>query len=216
VDDIRFTIPLYTIRSAAAHLDMNVHTLRRWSYTDGIIRVLEPEVQGAPRLPFVALVEAQLCQQWRLNGLSLKNIVAGMKAIKLELGDRMYQDGVLATDGKDIFMRVAEPSIGSEWLRAKDFQTTIPTIIDLGLKLITWDEHGYPLSIALTAYGDADVVADYRYAFGQPVVRSTRVRVEDIIQYFKAGESVESICSELNLEPHIVEAIIRPHVIIAA
>jgi uncharacterized protein (DUF433 family) len=214
--DTRFTVPLYTISAAAYHLGIDASKLNRWIKKDGLLTVLAPETQHGARLPFVALVEAQLYCEFRRGGLSLQAIASGMRVVREKLGSDMFKEGVLAYDGLDILMNLAKTSDDPEWIRAKDLQSTIPKIVDEGLRLITWDEQKYPQAVKLTAYGDTDVVADYRYAFGQPIIGGTRTRVEDVIHLFKSGEALQSVSDELEVESSIVESIIRTHVASAA
>jgi uncharacterized protein (DUF433 family) len=216
MDDARFTVPLYTISAVARHLGIGVQRLRYWADKDGLLTIRQPETPRGATLPFIALVEAQLYHTFRCNGLSLQAIALGMKAVREQLGDDMLKEGKLAHDGTTILVNLAEKNNAFEWIRAHDQQTTIPKIVDEGLRLITWDNQQYPESVRLTEYGDSDVVADYRYAFGQPIIRGTRVRVDDVIQLFKAGETFKSICDELAIDTQIVESIIRPHVAFAA
>jgi hypothetical protein len=178
--------------------------------------MLTPETQHGARLPFIALVEAQLYCEFRRGGLSLQTIASGMKAIRAKLGKDMLKEGRLAYDGKDILMNLARTSDAPEWTRAKDLQATIPKIVEEGLRLITWDEQQFPQTIKLAAYGDTDIVADYRFAFGQPIIKGTRTRVDDVIQLFKAGETLKDICDELAVASSVAESILRTHVAIAA
>jgi uncharacterized protein (DUF433 family) len=216
MDDARFTIPLYTAGAVARYLGMGVQRLRYWAGKDGLLTVRRPETPRGATLPFIALVEAQLYRTFLSNGLSLQAIALGMKAVREQLGDEMLKEGKLAYDGKSILMNLAQENNSFEWIRAHDQQTTIPKIVDEGLRLITWDNQHYPESVRLTEYGESDVVADYRYAFGQPIIRGTRTRVDDVIQLFKAGESFKNIGDELAIDTRIVESIIRPHVAFAA
>ena len=215
MDDTRFTTPLYTISSAAFNLAMKADRLRYWCNKDGLLTTLVPETPHGLRLPFIALVEAQLYNEFLKGGLTLKAIREGMQAVRKELGADMMKKDKLAYDGKDILVNLSDNS-SFEWIRARDDQKTIPEIVDIGLNLITWDDQDYPLSIKLTAYGDSNVVADYRYAFGKPIIAGTRVRAEDVTMMFKAGETLSKICSEFELDPQTVESIVRAHVATAA
>jgi uncharacterized protein (DUF433 family) len=214
--DERFTIPLYTLSNAAYYLGMKSSTLNSWMKKDGLLTVLPAETPRGPRLPFIALVEAQLYCVFRKAGLSAQAITSGMSAVRKELGNDLLKKGYLAYDGRDILMNLAESSNEPEWTRARDMQIGIPKIIEKGLRLITWASDDYPQSIQLEAYGHAEVIADPRFAFGQPVIKGTRVRVEDILGMFKAGEGLSTISEEMVIAEPIIEALIRPHVGLAA
>jgi uncharacterized protein (DUF433 family) len=206
IDD-RFTVPLYTVPSAASHLGMKSSRLRDWAKKDSLLTTIDAESRY-PRLPFIALVEAQVYQELLGAGLSLQAIRTGMAKVREQLGPRMLARGVLAHDGRDILMNLASAG-DPEWTRARDLQGGLPRVIEMGLRPVTWDEQGIPQSVQLTAYHDADVIADPRIAFGQPVINRTRVRVEDLLSLFKAGESIDVVAEEMDIPPSSVESIVR-------
>ena len=67
----------------------------------------------------------------------------------------------------------------------------------------------YPTRLKLKAYQGADVVVDPRFAFGQPVLERQKVRVEDILDAFWAGESPNTVAAEFGVKANEVEAVIR-------
>jgi hypothetical protein len=123
---------------------MTSSTLGRWAHKEHLLTVLPAETRHGARLPFSALVEAQLFWAFRQGGLSMKAVESGMKSVREELGSNMLKEGMLAHDGSDILMNLAKNSRAEEWVRARDLQTTIPKIVEEGLRLITWDEHHNP------------------------------------------------------------------------
>jgi uncharacterized protein (DUF433 family) len=214
IEDERFTVPLYTIGLAASHLGMRPGTLRNWVNQDHLMTNL-PAGPQQPRLPFIALAEAQVYQELRKAGLSMQAITTGMGKVRKHLGERMLREGVLAHDGRDILMNLAEQG-DTEWTRARDLQGGLPKVIETGLKPITWDEQGIPESVRLTAYDSAPEVADPRYAFGQPIIEGTLVRVEDVLALFKAGDTIQLVSDEMDIPATVVESIVRTHVALAA
>jgi len=212
--DSRFTLPLYTISLAASHLAMPVSTLRAWGSQADLLTVL-PGQGHDPRLPFIGLVEAQLYHELRKSGLSMQAIRTGMSAVRRELGDRMLERGVLAHDGRDILMDVAH-SGDHQWERARDQQGGLPKVIEIGLQPIIYTDDHLPGRVRLTAYGTTSVVADPRFAFGQPIMESSGVRVEDILGMFKAGEKVSTVAEEMGVNHDDVECIVRTHLALAA
>ena len=81
---------------------------------------------------------------------------------------------------------------------------------------ITWDGDSLPQSVRLKAFKDVSVVADYRYAFGQPVIEGTRLRVVDITMPYLAGESIDRLSAELEVDSSVIESIIKTHIASAA
>jgi len=214
LDDERFTVPLYTIGLAAAHLGMKANTLRNWVGKSGLVTSV-PASGSQPRLPFIALAEGQVYCAFRHAGLSMQATTAGMTVVRKELGERMLQRGVLAHDGREILMNLSGES-GADWERARDRQGGLPEVIEIGLRPISWDEYDLPETVHLTAYKDAHIIADPRFAFGQPILEGTTVRVEDVLGLFKAGEPIQVIAAEMDIPPTAVEAMVRTHVALAA
>ncbi|MDR2114451.1 MAG: DUF433 domain-containing protein [Bifidobacteriaceae bacterium] len=214
-NDTRFTLPLYTVPLAASFLGMHRTTLNSWVGKPHLLTVL-PGQRLEPRIPFMGLVEAQFYGELRRAGLSMQAIASGMKAVRHDLGDRMLERGVLAHDGKDILMNLASAGDNPEWERARDRQGGLPEIIEIGLKPIIYVDDDLPGRVRLTAYGNTSVVADPRFAFGQPIVEASGSRVEDILSLFKAGEAVSTVAEEMGVSTDDVESIVRMHLALAA
>jgi uncharacterized protein (DUF433 family) len=213
--DSRFTTPIYTPVTVANNIGMNASTLRSWMRRDGLITSLPADHPKDPRLPFIALVEAQVYWELRKSGLSMQAIASGMKAVRKKLGFEMFKKGRLAVDGSDILMNLAD-GLDAEWTRARDSQPGIPGLIDIVLRPIEWGLDGYPQKVRLVAYANVDITADPRLAFGQPVIDGTRVRVDDVIGLVKAGESFDRISEEMQIPRSVIESVIRPYVRLAA
>jgi len=75
---------------------------------------------------------------------------------------------------------------------------------------VVWVEGDeYPVRLRLRAYEGAEVIVDPRFSFGQPVFARSKVRVEDVIAVFRAGERIVDIAGEYGVEPEEVEAAVR-------
>jgi uncharacterized protein (DUF433 family) len=117
----------------------------------------------------------------------------------------------VATDGVSLLVNMAQSQAEpAQWVRARDRQGAIAGVIDQYLRFVTWSRADrYPMRLALKAYQGADVIIDPRFAFGQPVLKREKVRVEDILDSFWAGESYLTIAGEYGVSPDAVEAVIR-------
>jgi uncharacterized protein (DUF433 family) len=117
----------------------------------------------------------------------------------------------VATDGVSLLVNMAQSlTEPPEWVRARDGQGAITEVIEQYLKFVTWrPPDKYPQRLTLKAYQGADVIIDPRFAFGQPVLKREKVRVEDILDVFWAGESYTTIAGEFGVSPGAVEAVIR-------
>jgi uncharacterized protein (DUF433 family) len=208
--DLKTDVPLYTVTEAARHLGLAPSTLRYWVSTKHLVRQLPPEVRGSATLPFMALAEAQFIHGMRGAGLSLQAVTEGVMALKKKLGPDYLVRQHLAHDGRDVLVDLGRDE-GSEWHRARDSQGGITGVIDLGLERISWADDGRPQRVTLAGYEGADVIVDPRFAFGQPMLQDRGVRVEDVAQLFFAGEPIQTVADEFDVQPAAVEAIVRAY-----
>jgi uncharacterized protein (DUF433 family) len=207
--DPRFAIPLYTVQEAARHLDLAPSTIRYWIFQKSLVAHIPAEKRGEPTLPFIAIAQIQFIHALRGDGLSLHAVTEGVVALREALGPDYLRRDRLAHDGVDLLMRLAEQT--GEWMRARDHQTGIPGVIDMGLKAIDFDAAGVPERVRLTQYEGADVVIDPRFSFGQPIVQDRGIRVEDIAGMFFAGEDIEVVGEEFGVPLPLVQAVVRAY-----
>ncbi|MDR3360360.1 MAG: DUF433 domain-containing protein [Bifidobacteriaceae bacterium] len=193
---------------------MSPVTLRRWADRLGLVSAMPPEGRLGPRLPFMALAEAQFYRKLRADGLTLRAIDVGVRAVRATLGPNMLNRGVLAHDGTDILVRLAETD--PDWTRARGRQAGLRGVIELGLTPIDWDENGLLWRVRLTTYPGVHVTADISHAFGQPAIAGHGIRVEDVLALFKAGEPITTVADEFGLDQLIVERLIRSRFTAAA
>ena len=97
----------------------------------------------------------------------------------------------------------------AEWTRAIDSQIAIRGVIEDYLKFVRWGPDHYATRLRLKTYQGADVIIDPRFAFGQPVLEREKVRVEDILDAFWAGEGYVTITKEFGVRADEVEAVVR-------
>jgi uncharacterized protein (DUF433 family) len=67
------------------------------------------------------------------------------------------------------------------------------------LRRIQYADDGYPELIHVPAYEDAQVMVDPTRAFGAPVFERGGVRVEDVLERFWAGESLDELSEEFGV-----------------
>ena len=207
--DTRFDVALFTTTEAAAHLGVPASTLRYWTKTRRLVHSLTPETPHGPSLPFIAVAEAQFLRGLRVAGLSLPAIARGVEAIRRELGEYILVRDRISHDGKSILVNLAETHDEPEWFHAASGQGGIAGIIEKSLQPITWASDNWPQRGRLTAYEGADVIIDPRFMFGQPMVADRGVRVEDVAELFLAGDPIETVVEEFDVDRETVEAILR-------
>ena len=144
-------------------------------------------------------------------GLSPRELRTSVSRLRKITGDECaLATKRVASDGIDLLVDMAASADSPEWERARDGQGAIGEVIERYLKFVTWrSSDRYPLRLTLQAYQGADVIIDPRFAFGQPILEREKVRVEDILDAFWAGESYLTIAGEFGVSSSAVEAVIR-------
>lgn len=180
-----------------------------------LVHQVEPVRSGQPSVPFVAVAEAYVLRSLRTEGLRMRQIREAAEAVR-DAFDTPYGlvSRRIATDGVDIFV---EHGLG-DLRRARDEQAPIREVVDQYLRCLTWNAgDDFPSSLQLRQYGDVvPVVIDPRFGHGLPVVSSNRVPVKAVVDLWEAGESVEDIAYEYDMEPDQVDELCRAVVRLAA
>ena len=215
-DDARFSVPLFTIEEGSRHLGIAASTLRDWTQRMAgpapLVHRVVPSTPRAASLPFIGAVEAHMLRGFRELGLTPGELRTAVTRLRRDTGDEYaLATKDVATDGVSLLVNMAESQAeAAQWVRARDGQRAITEVIERYLKYVTWrSPDRYPLRLTLKAYQGADVIIDPRFAFGQPVLEREKIRVEDILDAFWAGESYTTIAGEFGVSPDAVEAVIR-------
>ena len=147
---------------------------------------------------------------FRELGLSAQGLRASVARLRPDLGDEYaLATRRVATDGVSLLADMSRSGDHAEWTRVVDGQLAIREVIEGYLKFVRWGKDGYPTRLKLKAYQGADVIIDPRFAFGQPVLERQKVRVEDILDAFWAGESAQAIATEFGVKADEAGAVIR-------
>jgi uncharacterized protein (DUF433 family) len=214
--DTRFSVPLFTIEEGSRHLGIAASTLRDWTRRMAgpapLVHRVAPATPRAASLPFIGAVEAHMLRGFRDLGLTPGELRTAVTRLRRDTGDEYaLATRDVATDGVSLLVNMAQSlAEPAQWVRARDEQLAITEVIGQYLKYVTWQgSDRYPLRLTLKAYQGADVIIDPRFAFGQPVLKREKIRVEDILDVFWAGESYTTIAGEFGVSPDAVEAVIR-------
>lgn len=214
-EDRRFTVPLFTIDEGARHLGIPPTTLRDWTHrmagSAPLVHRVEPPTPHGPSIPFIGAVEAHMLRGFKELGLKPRQLRESVAGLRQRTGDEYaLATKRVATDGVILLVDLAQSSDDPEWTRARDGQGVFAEVIESYLKFVSWrGSDRYPQRLTLKAYRGADVIIDPRFAFGQPVLKREKVRVDDILDAFWAGEGTLAIGQEFGVEPSDVEAVIR-------
>jgi uncharacterized protein (DUF433 family) len=214
-EDTRFDVPIFTVDEGARHLGIPRSTLRDWTRRPAgnasLVHRVDPQTPRSASLPFIGAVEAHMLRGFKELGLNPQEIRASVTRLRNITGDEYaLATRRVATDGVSLLVDLAASTGNPEWQRARDGQGVIPEVIERYLKFVTWrGSDRYPIRLTLQAYEGADVIIDPRFAFGQPILEREKIRVDDILDAFWAGEGYLAIAGEFGVSPSAVEAVIR-------
>jgi uncharacterized protein (DUF433 family) len=226
------SVPVYSIVDAARYLQVPSSTLKAWvlgrefptsrgtSFTQPLIRV--PPGQKRPiQLSFYNLVEAHvLAAMRRVHELPMPKIKRALALVERELGSKQpLIQARFETNGADLLIRSYAGSI-----QTQDGQLLLEQL-GLSYSRIEWDAQDR-LAAQLFPYVRADavriqeqpksVVIDPRRAFGRPVLAGTGISTESVAQRHLAGESIDVLARDYELDVEQVEDALRCELLRAA
>lgn len=213
--DLRFTTPLYTVPEAARLLGVPVSTLVHWTQEDGagrrgLVTTLSTSGSG-PAVPFVGLVEGMVAAAFRKAGVSMQHIRRSLVAIESTIGlEHALASRKLYTDGAAILYDYAREQDDEEVLAVVlSGQRIFSAIVADYLKRISYAHDHFAERLILPITKAALVVVDPRRAQGRPLFLRGGAPMDDVLDRFRAGESLGSVARDFDLEPEDVEEVIR-------
>lgn len=215
-------VPAYSFPDAARILRVPASTVRAWSLGQGRrdergLRPFEPVIlmddPEARFLSFRNLVELHVLTAIRRQyGISLQNTRRGLQFLS-RLRDQVGGSHPLATqrmltDGQDLIIRE-----GSQILNVSRSGQLEMGIVSAFLKRIEFDQQGnlarlYPFTTS--SMEDArSIVIDPRLQFGRPCLAGKGIPTEELVDRFHAGEAIEELSADYEVEARLIEAAIR-------
>jgi len=229
-DRLRFDVPLYTVTEAARIVDVPVSTLSTWAqgyvrrfpkrsavFGDPIITYLQPDGPRRPSIPFVGLTEATVLAAIRSSGVPMQRIRPAVQALKAGLGvdhalasRRLYTDGAeLLFDYAESHQDTADGQAAKHLVVIRSGQRVFTDVILEYLRRIEYASDGYAELIHVPAYEHAQVVVDPTRSFGAPIFERGGSRLDDVLQRFWAGESLDGLSNEFGVPPSHLEDVLR-------
>lgn len=207
---------LYSIAEASRLLGLSSVTLRRW--LEGATRkrvfyepVIRPEPTGNEAVTWGEFVEAGLLREYRDLGMRLQRMRPVIARLRDELGvkyplahSRPY---VL---GKELVreIQVREELDERLWVVVTDPHSDQLVLADRAERFVRKVEFDGQIAHRIYPAGRSSLVSiDPEKSFGIPTVRG--IRTENVIELFRAGESVGAIGDAFELDTAEVEAALR-------
>jgi uncharacterized protein (DUF433 family) len=214
----KFVAPLYTQAEAARFLGLSESTFRSWARGYHLVSA-DREVDGAPilstvervgargpNIPFVGLAEGYALSAIRKAGVPLQRIRPALERLGSEMGvHHALASQRLFTDGAEVLFDYAQRAGGDEadavhdLVVVRDGQRVFTEVVGDYLKRITFGSDGFATAVPLPGFRKAQLVADVRRSFGQPIFRRGGVRLEDAVSLFRAERDIDVVSEEYGI-----------------
>lgn len=223
-------MPLYTVADAARIVEVPPSTLASWAkgyirrfpdradvVGDPVVSYVEPHHRGEPTVTFVGLAEAVVLAAVRRSGVPMQRIRPALLELQREIGlehalasKRLYTDGAeLLYDYAERRANAPEGQLARELVVVRSRQRVFTEVVDAYLRRIEYGRDGYASIIHVPAYDEAKVVADPRRAFGAPIFERGGAKVDDVLERFWAGESLDELSAEFGVPTGELEDVLR-------
>jgi uncharacterized protein (DUF433 family) len=215
-DDPRVVRALFTLRETATFLDVPKSTVHWWARSqdagDPLITCFPARGRQAT-VPFIGFAEAFVLSSFRRAGVPLQRIRPAVEVLEKEIGvEHALASKRLYTDGAEVLFDYANKSGEREVMEltvVRTQQRQFTDVVKDYLRRIQYGGDGWADSVRLPSYEHAEVIVDPRVAFGLPLVIHGGARVEDLVDRFRAGDSVSAIAADFSVPPEEVEDVIR-------
>jgi uncharacterized protein (DUF433 family) len=225
---LRFETPLYTVAEAATALGVPTSTFTTWvrGYErrppnrpkvkgEPIITALKAR-PGDPSIPFIGLAEGMALAAIRRSGVPMQRIRPALVQLSREIGiEHALASKDLYTDGAELLYdySIRYPNVDFEDIRelvvVRNQQRVFVPIVRDYLQRIVYGSDGYARLIKLPGYDSAEVIADPKRSFGQPIFNSGAATVRDVLERFWAGETIGVLAKEFGVPAPQIEDVLR-------
>jgi uncharacterized protein (DUF433 family) len=221
--DERFETPLYTVAEAARFLGVPPTSFGNWARGYRVtFRSRRPVVgrpivtsvearRNYPSIPFIGLAEGFVVLAFRRAGVSLQHIRKAVAVLEQEVGlQHALASQRLFTDGASVLYDYAASENDEELLtHVVTQQRVLADVVRDYLRLVTYGSDGWPEKLVSPATSRPVVAVDPERGFGQPIFIRGGVRVEDVLDRWRAGESLAEVAEDFGVPAEDVEDILR-------
>jgi uncharacterized protein (DUF433 family) len=210
-------LPNYGLPEAARYLRVPPSTLRAWALGmgTGFKPLFTLPRKAPPTMSFFNLVEAHVLGAIR-QYVPMNKIRSALHYVEKDLGvKRPLINEVFQTDGVDLFVERSEKLLNA----SKPGQVAMRVMLKEYLERIEFDPSGlasrlYPFTRehGTSAPAPADpkaVVFDPRIGFGRLVIAGTGISTSAVAERFVAGDTIDDLVRDFQVDRRRVEEAIR-------
>jgi uncharacterized protein (DUF433 family) len=147
----------------------------------------------------------------------MQRIRPALQELQRELGiDHALASRKLFTDGAELLFDYGERERGSvegrsalELVVVRSGQRVFTEVVASYLRRIEYASDDYAARIHLPIYDRAAVVVDPAKAFGAPIFERGAAKVDDVLERFWAGESLDELSNEFGVPTEQLEDVVR-------
>jgi uncharacterized protein (DUF433 family) len=226
-------VPLYTIAEAARFLGVAPSTVGTWAHgyrrtfpgrqdvvADPILTALSQGGNGTASIPFVGLAEGMVVAAFRRAGVSMQHLRKAVAVLEREIGfEHALASRRLYTDGARLLFDYAEGAGDAELAGLTvvvSQQKVFAEVVKEYLSRIEYGSDDWAKLLVSPATPNRTVLVDPTRSFGQPMFAHGAVRVEDVLDRWRAGESIAHVAEDFGVPAEDVEAYLRVAVPVAA
>jgi hypothetical protein len=214
----KFATPLYSTAEASRFLGLPVSTFRNWSKGyrsnlkgrlvtgEPVITSLEGSGRRGPAIPFVGLAEGYALAAIRRSGVPLQRIRPALELLDTEIGvQHALASKKLFTDGAEVLFDYAGKTTGDDAAAVRELvvvragQRVFTEVVSNYLQRIVFGVDGFAEAVPLPGFEHAELIADVRRSFGQPIFTHGGARLEDALSLFRAGEKLGVVADEFGI-----------------
>lgn len=180
-------------------------------------------VDAAPNeasIPFVGLAEGMVVAAFRRAGVSMQHLRRAVAILEREIGlEHALASRRLYADGAQLLFDYAEHEGDAELAGLTvvvSQQKVFSAVVEEYLTRIEYGADGWAQSLVSPATPERTIVVDPARSFGQPIFAHGAVRVEDVLDRWRAGESIAYVARDFGVPAEDVEAYLRVAVPVAA
>jgi uncharacterized protein (DUF433 family) len=208
------SVSAYTVAEAAALVRVPVSTLKTWIHGDNpSSRGLLVLPRAKPRLlAFSHLVEAfVLAAIRRGHGVALQRVRRAIGYVQRELHvERPLIHAKFKTDGVDLFVEHWGKLVNA----SKHGQVAMRGALETSLRRVDWDRNGlavriFPLVRSAAEQQPKSIVIDPERGFGRPTLAGTGIRVDVVVERYRAGESPAELAADYRVSVERIDDAVR-------